>query len=477
MEQELVAELSFTIVLIQLADSYLRYLPFREHVSEEERRRLSIGLGIWGGVSFFAYLCSFLYFGIWAHTYKAVLMAGWIPWLLIFMATVRRDKLMHIFVQGMLSVWSFMLHSISGIFVALFFVDWSDKMLISIHGMLYPLLILVFMPIERRIFSNLLPPERFFAVRPYGYFITAMPFIVLFSHFLLMADGELLHSWNERLSRLVLPVSFFFLYRYVLLSGKEFYEYRKGSRNAKRIEEQVSFLEKRYRLSIRNQKRLSIIRHDLRHNYRILYGLLKAGDLSAARAHIKTQMLLLDSIKELPFSKSPLLNAALSVHLWKAERLGIRIRQKINLPEGRFAAEGDVALLLAELLENAVESMASDSEEGRELSLVLVSDGRRWILSLENHCSKPVSLGTNGLPVKDDGTMGIGMQTLSRFLAQHGGEAKFSYEEGIAKYEISWIDEAEFQVTDSYEDNGEATLTEYEKAQAKNDAVKGESPC
>lgn len=477
MEQALIAALPVFIVLIQLSDSYIRYLPFREHIDEDERHRLVFGLGIWGILSLLAYVWLFEDFGIFAHSYKAVLMAGWIPWVAIFMAAVRRDILKHIFVQGMVSVWSFMLHSVSAIIVALLLADCPEAFMISVHGLIYPLLILALLPIERRFFQNLLPPEQFFAARPYGYYIAAMPFIVLFSHFFLLADGNLIHSWQERFSRLVLPVLFFFLYRYVLLSGREFYDYRKGIRNAKRIEEQLSFLEKRYRLALRNQKRISIINHDLRHNFRILYGLLKDGNLSAARSHIKTQKLLLDTIKELPFSKMPLLNAALSVNLWRAERLGIRIKQKIKLPEGKFAVEGNLARLISELLEDAIESTSKEKEKYRELSLVLVSDGSRWILSIVNRCSVPIHLGKNGLPTRDDHTQGMGMQTLSRFLTRYKGEARFSYENGFVKSEISWKDEELSKVADGCDPLGNSMSHIEDETHSEHEAGKGEIPC
>ena len=475
MEQALTVALPVIIVLIQLSDSYLRYLPFREHIVEEERHRLVVWLGALGILSLLVYVWLFEHFGLGAHSYKAVLMAGWIPWVAVFMAAVRRDILKHIFVQGMVSVWSFMLHGVSAILVALTPTYYSESFLISVHGIIYLLLILALIPMERRVFKNLLPSEQFFATRPYGYYIAAMPFVVLFSHFFLLADGEFITSWRERFSRLVLPVSFFFLYRYVLLSGREFYNHRNEILNAKRVEEQLSFLEKRYRLALRNQKRISIIRHDLRHNYRILYGLLLEGNLSAARSHIKTQTLLLDAIRELPFSKNPLLNAALSVNLWQAERLGIRIRQKIKLPEGSFKAEGDLAILISELLENAIEETAKVKGKCRDLSLVLASDGIHWVLSIENSCSTPIPLGENGLPTGDDGNVGIGMKTLSRFLAKYDGEASFSCKDGLVKCEISWRDDA-LSHSDEYEKQVVHALSG-DNGVGEQEAGKGESSC
>ena len=426
--------LPFCVVLIQLADSYLRYLAFRQQIRREETQRLRVAFGLWAVTSFLLYAAWFRYAGIAAQTCKIALMAGWVPWLVIFMGTVRRDTLSHIFIQGMVAVWSLMLHSISSIVVVVAFADLAEANFLTAHTAIYLLLFLLLLPGECRVFHDMLPLRQFFASRPAGYYVAAMPFVVLFSHFFLWADSSLLHTWQERLSRLALPVAFFFMYKHVLLSASEFYNQQKAGLDAKRAGARIAFLEERCRLAARTQKQTAIIRHDLRHNFRILYELISKGKTEAALSHINTQTALLDTLGTPSFAKGSFLNAAISVHLWRAEQLGIKIRQKVKIPAKPFRAEQDLTLLISELLDEAIHASAREPEGARALSLALVSDGCQWLLSVGNRAGAPLPVGRDGLPLREEGS------ALSLFLEKYGGELDFSYADGCNKYEILWYD-------------------------------------
>ncbi|MBR3459018.1 MAG: GHKL domain-containing protein [Selenomonadaceae bacterium] len=444
MEQMLPMLLPFIIVLIQLADSYLRYLSFGRGMTEKEKGRLLSSLAFWGLFSFFAYNLLFENFGICVSLYKAVLMLGWIPFLAIFMLAVRRNPLQHIFVHGMMSLWSFSLHSLSSIAVVLCFADRAEDILLSLHGLMYPAWFLLFLPIERHFFQRMLPPNQFFTARPYGYYIAALPYVILFSHILLIADGKLLHSWQERFSRLVLPVSFFFLYRHALISGKEFYARRKTQRDAHRLEKQFSFLERRHRLVVHNQKRLSVLRRDLRHDFRILYTMLQDGKIEDAISHIKSRRNLLEAPP--PLAGNALVDSAISVQFWRAKRLGIHIRREVHLPSGEEnptepALHRDLALLVSALLGNAIDASEKLAENSREISFVLASEGRKWKMEIINRSSCPPEFGKDGLPRrwKDaEGSMGTGMKILSMFLSKYNARAQFSCKDSCVTCLVAW---------------------------------------
>ena len=79
LEQILPLLLPFIIVLIQIADSYLRYLSFASGMTKKEKERLLSSLALWGLLAFLAYSLLFENSGIRVSLYKAVLMLGWIP--------------------------------------------------------------------------------------------------------------------------------------------------------------------------------------------------------------------------------------------------------------------------------------------------------------------------------------------------------------------------------------------------------------
>ncbi len=434
--------LPLSITLIQLSDAYLRYLAFRGQMSEDTVRLLWVRLGIWGLCSMVSYFMLFRYADLTVITYKLVLMLGWIPYLAIFMATVRQNVLQHIFVFGMSSIWALSLHNWSSIVIAAFFMELPEQVIISVHAGLYLPWFLLLFPIIQNSFRHILLPRHFFTSGSHGYFIALFPLAILFSPLLLLADEQLVHSWQEHVSCLFQPVFFFFLYRYVLLCAREFYDHRAAQRDSQRMERQSSFLDKYYRIVLRNQRRIAILRHDLRHNFRLLYAMVEDGKLDEAKAHIEAQKKQLDTMVEVPFAKSPLVNAAVSIYVWQAQKLGIPIHQKILLPETFTVDEDDLAVLLANLLENAVNASKKEPPESRFLFLLLDCEDHHWTMEIENNAGTPLSLGKDGLPHKKGSTEGFGMQSLAMFLKKYSAQAQFSYANGCVKFSMHWEEAA-----------------------------------
>ena len=116
-----------------------------------------------------------------------------------------------------------------------------------------------------------------------------MPLIISSAHLIRLADGVFVHSLAERLSRIYLPLVFFFMYRYISSAAKNFYELQRLERNKTRLEEQLTALKNYDSLMEANRKKISVMRHDLRHNYNIINTLLEAGDNAKALEHVRKQ--------------------------------------------------------------------------------------------------------------------------------------------------------------------------------------------
>lgn len=113
--------LSFLIVLLQLFDSYLRWLAFSKELSREKTYLIWKKISAWSSIAFLIYFWIFSQNGIGALNYKLILMLGEFPLLTIFIYYVGGNIFRHIFVFNLVSVWIFILHSISAAIVVLFF--------------------------------------------------------------------------------------------------------------------------------------------------------------------------------------------------------------------------------------------------------------------------------------------------------------------------------------------------------------------
>ena len=437
--------ISFILTMTQLSDAYLRYLAFREGMEKKERRRLWGFFLAWAfldGALFYCWL--FHHMGITVGPYKAVLMLGWIPYLAIFMFIVRGQVCQHIFVFGMSVVWGFLQHNWSNIAVATFWKDSPVETILIVHGALYFLWFVLAWPLARRLFSNLMAAKEFLDLRPLGIYIAFLPLFIVLGHILLLADARLWHSWQERLSRIYLPLVFFFFYRYVLIASKNFYTRRHIEQNHQLLRGQLSSLEGYSRLMQKSGEQVSMLRNELRHNYQNIRTMLENGELDKAREVIATQRDKLNSAQIVSYANAPLLSAVLSIYISRAEEMGCLVKAQIDLPDQWLTSENDLALLLSNVLIRSATAGKLKTKGRREIIFTLRIANGRGMLELMNRHEEPFPLDENGWPREDKSIdeHGLGILSLTAFVKKYGAKASFRQKDGWVRLSLNWEDQS-----------------------------------
>ena len=171
--------ISVLIVLIQIADSYLRYLPFSKNISTAEIQKLWFRLIFYAASCFFIYTLIFIKFGLITISYKLILTLGWIPFAMIMIKTINRSKLQHLFIIGMSAIWNLIIHSVTAIIDMAFYADFPYFYIFALHAVIYLSIFMILLPLERKCFMNLLPNDNFFDNQPYGKYIVIFPFVMM----------------------------------------------------------------------------------------------------------------------------------------------------------------------------------------------------------------------------------------------------------------------------------------------------------
>ena len=424
--------LALLVILIQLSDFYLMYIPFRKSMTHTERKNLLFGMLTCGIFSCTVSILVFQHFGINAYVYKRLLILGWIPYLITFMLIVRRNILQHVFIFGMSRVWSIILHNFSAITVVLLF-DTEHKIIFS-HAIIYLILFAAFLPLERRYFVNLLPPRRFFV--DYGATVAFLPFVMTFGVILLWSQEPLIHSWQERLSRFCLPFVFFFFCRHILLTNEHLQEEKLAKQNFRLMREQLNALSEYNRLMQESREQILVIRHDLRHDFRLIYTMLQSNNVEDAKNYLNKAEKLLAATSIKDFCSQPLINAALSVYISRAEKLGIKIHHKINLPKKISVDERDFALLISNLLENAIN--ASSHSVKKQISIAIQTVDGQCVLKIENFCDEEVVFDEKNYPRTSNEGHGLGMASIKLFSEKYDAYTDFEQSGGIFKVTMYW---------------------------------------
>lgn len=425
------------IVAIQISDSYLRYLALRGEMTSDERKNLLRNYFVTALVVGAIYAELFARVGITAPAYKFALIFGWIPWVAVSMLTVRRDFAQQFFVFGMATIWSLMQHNWSAIIVVSLFELTSEIEVILHHATLYPLLFLICLPIEIRCFTKILPPKKFF--EDYGKIVAIFPLVMSLGVIILWAQEPTIHTWQERLSRFYLPFAFFFFYRHTMITSKQIRDRKLTAQNLRRMKDQLTSLGEYNQLMQENREQVAVMRHDLRHSYRLIYAMLRDGKISSAKDYIASQEKLLGKTAMKNFCPLPLINAALSIYIRRAEHLGFQVRHKINLPPKISTDESDLALLISNLLENAINATIHQPPGRQKISVVMQNVGGQFVIEVANFYDAPVAFDEKKFPRTSREGHGLGMASIKNFSDKYNAYTDFSQENGVFKVTMYWL--------------------------------------
>ncbi len=174
----------------------------------------------------------------------------------------------------------------------------------------------------------------------------------------------------------------------------------------------------------------SIASHDRRHYNGMLLRLLEQGDAAEAIASL-TQQIAAAPTHGTIYCHNKAVQAVTAYHTELAKSKGIRCEVDLDIPASLPFDSVELALVVANLLENAIEAVSSLPDE-REKSLRFVCIRRgRLMLEISNPCSPQTKLGPDGLPQTSKSGHGIGTKSVVAFAVKHQAELLYRIEEGI----------------------------------------------
>ena len=130
---------------------------------------------------------------------------------------------------------------------------------------------------------------------------------------------------------------------------------------------------------------------------------------------------------------NPIINTALSIYIEKARQEQIPLEYKVELPTTMSLDENRLAILLCNLLENALQASYKQPQGARTLKVLARTDHRQMLLSVANRFDKPVLFGDDGLPVTNRNGHGLGMRSLALFRDMYQATVLCSHKDGWFK--------------------------------------------
>ena len=177
------------------------------------------------------------------------------------------------------------------------------------------------------------------------------------------------------------------------------------------------------------EEAVRIERHDLRHRFRAIAELVTQGKNQEALAFIGAAQTQLEERKPSHWCRPPVLDAVFSSYFDQAKAQGIQVEARIALPDPLPVDEGELAIVLANALENAIHACQPLPPEERQISCKVIARPSLMI-EIANPVAGAVEFDSQGLPAAAGEGHGLGTRSIAAFCQKHGFLYHFAAKDG-----------------------------------------------
>ena len=195
------------------------------------------------------------------------------------------------------------------------------------------------------------------------------------------------------------------------------------------LEVQIAALKEKVQKVREVEEEIRIQRHDLRHQLQAVRELVAQGEQDAAVNFLDLAQNRLGEQKIIRWCRQAVLDAVFSSYFSQAKNQGIRVEAKVSLADVLPVDEGELAIVVANALENAIHANLELPQEQREIRCKMLGTPG-IMLEISNPCVGKCLFDHNGLPMARKDGHGLGVQSISTFCRKNGAVCEFDLTDG-----------------------------------------------
>lgn len=171
-------------------------------------------------------------------------------------------------------------------------------------------------------------------------------------------------------------------------------------------------------------------RHDMRHQFNQISALAEEGDMEKIKAYLSRAAGRIPSL-DMRFCENRAADSVISYYCALARREGVPFQAQVDLPEELPVDEIDLCLVLANLLENALEASLRTAPAYRRIQARAYLHGRLLLIQVENAFDGEIHEKNGVFQSSKHKGSGVGIQSIHRIAEKSGGASTFAHENGV----------------------------------------------
>ena len=187
----------------------------------------------------------------------------------------------------------------------------------------------------------------------------------------------------------------------------------------------IEYQEQQYKALLYGQSEIRRMRHDMKN---ILIGIsaeLKAGRISEIESRLSSGMNKLDDGRNRSITGNGIIDAIIAEKMAFAEKHGVRIDVESNISNEIVVDGVDLAILLGNALDNAVEASDAVITHEKVVKIQLVTKSSILVIVVNNPVDKAVDVSNMTTTKLEKQSHGFGRMSMIRVAQKHGGDVSF----------------------------------------------------
>lgn len=173
-------------------------------------------------------------------------------------------------------------------------------------------------------------------------------------------------------------------------------------------------------------------RHDLEHHIAIMTGYLKGNQLDKLSDYLEGYRKALPDDSDILFCQNTAVNLLMLYFSQQAKEREIDFSVHMDIPKQISIGENELAVLLGNLLENAVTACSNQTKGERRITVCGKVNEESLLFTIDNTFEGEIKRGKDGIFLSTKhGGAGIGIESVKQIVLRHDGMFEFEQRDGI----------------------------------------------
>ena len=210
----------------------------------------------------------------------------------------------------------------------------------------------------------------------------------------------------------------------------------KSSQSA--LQQQLDSTAEQLTLLSETNAQMAVYRHDMRHHFMMLNGLLADEKNEQARDYLKSVMADLDALTPTRFCENETVNLLCTSYDSKARRLGVQMKINTMLPTDIPLSDTELCSVISNGLENALRAASQPELPNKWVSFSCNVKQNKLFIQIQNPYTGQVVI-RDGLPVSAREGHGYGCYSIQTITQRNGGLCSFDAKNGLFSLRLFFL--------------------------------------